>query len=165
MRACVCCLLITFLHNKCTINEVSTRTWAVSLDPWPNRTWGCAHFCFSVLRMDVASISSHRHRYGGITRGNNVIDIVRFTDIHRSIYICQLANKIKGKKSRIFRNWVPKELPFVCTSTCNRGKTHILLDLFTKNTECTRGNNSPRARRLTTFRSECKRYGSRAYII
>ena len=34
---------------------------------------------------------------------------------------------------------MPKELPFVRTSICKRGKTHILLDLFAKNTECTRG--------------------------
>ena len=121
--------------------------WAVSLDLWPNRTWGCAHIYFSVLRMDVASISSHR--YGGITRGNDVIDIVRFTDIHRST--CE-QNK-RQQKSRIFGNWVPKELPFVRTSICERGKTHILLDLLAKNTECTRGNNSPM--RLPTFRSEC----------
>ena len=31
-------------------------------------------------------------------------------------------------------NWVPKELLFVCTSTCTHGKTHILLDLFSKDT-------------------------------
>ena len=45
--------------------------------------------------MDVASISSHR--YGGITRGNDVIDIVRFTDIHRSIYV-NLRTKYKAQK-------------------------------------------------------------------
>ena len=28
------------------LHEVSTRTWAVSLDPWPNRTWGCARILF-----------------------------------------------------------------------------------------------------------------------
>ena len=36
---------------------------------------------------------------------------------------------------------VPKELPLVRTSTCKRGITHILLDLFAKNTECTHGKN------------------------
>ena len=45
--------------------------------------------------MDVASISLHR--YGGITRGNDVIDIVRFTDIHRSIYV-NLRTKYKAQK-------------------------------------------------------------------
>ena len=30
----------------CKLYEVSTRTWAVSLDTRPNRTWGCAHILF-----------------------------------------------------------------------------------------------------------------------
>jgi len=133
---------------KSFLNEVSKRTWAVSLDPWPNRTWGCAHICFSILRMGVASISSHR--YGGITRGNDVIDIVRFTDI---IYICQLANKIKGKINHVYLETECQKSYRSYVHRYASAEKLILLDLFAKNTECTRENNSPR--RLPTFRSEC----------
>ena len=34
---------------------------------------------------------------------------------------------------------MPTELPFVRMSTCTRGKTHELLDLFANDTACTRG--------------------------
>ena len=33
---------------------------------------------------------------------------------------------------------VPKDFPFVRTSTCMHGKTHVLLYLFAKNMACTR---------------------------
>ena len=53
--------------------------------------------------MDVASISSHR--YGGITQGNDVINMST----------CE-QNK-RHKKSRIFRNWVLSCLAGILANT------------------------------------------------
>ena len=63
-------------------------------------------------------------------------DIVRFTDCHRAIYVNLRKNNTQ-KMSRIFRTEC-QELPFVRTSTCMRGKTHILLYVFAKDTACMR---------------------------
>ena len=84
-----------------TIIEVSMRTWAVSLDPRPNRTWACARILFfNSAQAYAASVSSHR--YDGITRGSDFFDIVRFTDSHRAIYV-NLRKNNTHKISRIVR--------------------------------------------------------------
>ena len=54
--------------------------------------------------------------------------------------MCQLANKIKGTKTHVYlETECQKSYHSYVHRHASAGKTHILLDLFAKNTECTRG--------------------------
>ena len=80
-------LCFVFNQHKQGLSQLKClHMWAVSLDPRPNRTWGCACICFSILRMHVVYISLHR-----IARRSSVFNIVIFIDRHRAI--CQHAKK------------------------------------------------------------------------
>ena len=50
------------------------------------------------------------------------------------------CEKTKGTKFHIYLGWSAKRASVrIHTSTCTRGKTHILLDLFAKDTACMHG--------------------------
>ena len=83
--------------------EVSTRTWAVSLDPWPNRTWGCARILFfnSAQACCVRLVASVRRNYTSLTRERFLLTLLDLLTA-RAIYV-NLRKNNTHKISRIFR--------------------------------------------------------------
>ena len=80
----------------CNINEVSTRTWAVSLDSWPNRTWACARILFfnSAQACCVRLVASVRRDF-----------FLTFLDLLTTIYMAiymSTCEKITRKKSHVY---------------------------------------------------------------
>ena len=113
-------------------------TWAISLDPWPNRTWGCARICFfqfctSTLRPSRPIVMAEIHVWA----------MFLTTDSQRAyffIYVNMLKNK-GHKISRIFRtNWQKSSCLYV-HQHAHAEQTHIPLDLFAKDTACMRKKN------------------------
>ena len=118
--------LISILHF---IYEVSTRTWAVSLDPWPNRTWGCVRILifYSAQACCVRIVASVRRNYTRERFFSTLLDLLTAIGLYMST--CKKNNT--HKISRIFRTKCQKSFrSYVHQHACAEKLTYFYICLL-----------------------------------
>ena len=128
-------------------NEVSTTTctWAVSLDPWPNRTWGCARILFlnSAQACWVRLVASVQRNYTRERFCSTLLDLLtdceKITRTKSHVYL-ELSAKRASVRTYINMH-ARKKLTFfyICLLKIRHArakKNHLglLLDLSSKDT-------------------------------